>query len=93
MRIRSLNTVPNLPDSFFTPTSSDLKSAQATLSSRTRNLNDAPLQLRASREAALQARAEKYPNVRYLSYPNALLCVWLISRLEEPLDDAQNPLH
>ncbi|TFK99151.1 hypothetical protein BDV98DRAFT_551854 [Pterulicium gracile] len=54
--------VPNLPDSFFTPTSSDLKSAQATLSSRTRNLNDSPLQLRASREAALQARAEKYPN-------------------------------
>jgi tether containing UBX domain for GLUT4 len=53
---------PDLPDSFFTPTSSDLKAAQATLSARTQNLVNAPLQVRAAREATAKAKAEKWPN-------------------------------
>ncbi|KAI6107908.1 hypothetical protein F5141DRAFT_1215667 [Pisolithus sp. B1] len=51
-----------LPDSFFTPTAEDLKAAQATLSARTQALTHAPLQLRATREAAEKAKRDRWPN-------------------------------
>jgi len=50
-----------LPDSYFTPTAADLKSAQATLSARTQALTNAPLQLRAAREAEEKAKRDRWP--------------------------------
>ena len=55
-------SVPNLPDSYFTPTASDLKAAQATLSARTQAIVNAPLQLRVAREAEEKAKRERWPN-------------------------------
>jgi tether containing UBX domain for GLUT4 len=52
-----------LPDSYFTPTAADLKSAQATLSARTQALTNAPLQLRAVREAEERAKRDRWPKV------------------------------
>ncbi|CAK5269835.1 unnamed protein product [Mycena citricolor] len=57
-----LREKPVLPDEYFTPTAADLQSAQATLSSRTQALNDAPLQFRAEREAAAKAKRERWPS-------------------------------
>lgn len=51
-----------LPDSYFTPTAEDLKAAQATLTARTQALTNAPLQLRATREAAEKAKRDRWPN-------------------------------
>ena len=53
-----------IPDSFFTPTAADLKAAQATLSARTHALVNAPLQLRAAREAEEKVKRDRWPNVR-----------------------------
>ncbi|KAJ8586259.1 hypothetical protein M405DRAFT_864735 [Rhizopogon salebrosus TDB-379] len=50
-----------LPDSYFAPSFADLKAAQATLSARTRALVDAPLQLRAQREAAEKSKKDRWP--------------------------------
>ena len=55
--------VGELPESFFTPTAHEIKVAQATLTSRTQALNNAPLQLRATREAAEKAKRDRWPNV------------------------------
>jgi len=52
-----------LPDEYFTPTPTDLKAAQATLSARTQALINAPLQLRAVREAESKARRDRWPEV------------------------------
>jgi len=54
----------DLPDSYFSPTSSELKSAQTQLSARTRALVNAPLQLRATREAKERSKRDKWPLVR-----------------------------
>ncbi|KAG8213165.1 hypothetical protein J3R82DRAFT_11574, partial [Butyriboletus roseoflavus] len=51
-----------LPESYFTPTAADIKAAQATLSARTQALINAPLQLRATREAAESAKRDRWPN-------------------------------
>ncbi|KAH0833160.1 hypothetical protein J3R83DRAFT_12186 [Lanmaoa asiatica] len=51
-----------LPESYFTPTAADLKAAQATLTARTQALVSAPLQLRATREAAERAKRDRWPN-------------------------------
>jgi len=51
-----------LPESYFTPTAADLKAAQATLTARTQALVNAPLQLRATREAADRAKKDRWPN-------------------------------
>ncbi|KAG2347883.1 hypothetical protein BDR05DRAFT_957510 [Suillus weaverae] len=51
-----------LPDSYFTPSPADLKAAQATLSARTRSLVDAPLRVRAQREAAEKSKRDRWPN-------------------------------
>ncbi|EIW84180.1 hypothetical protein CONPUDRAFT_119806 [Coniophora puteana RWD-64-598 SS2] len=59
----SNTNVPNLPDSYFTPTAADLKAAQATLSARTQALTNAPLQLRAAREAEEKAKRDRWPNI------------------------------
>lgn len=53
----------SLPDSFYSPTANDLKSAQATLEARTRNLADSPLELRAVREAREQAKGDRWLTV------------------------------
>jgi len=55
-------TAPDLPDSYFNPTSTDLKAAQATLSARTQSLVNAPLQVRARREAAEKSKRDRWPN-------------------------------
>jgi len=51
-----------LPESYFNPTSTDLKVAQATLSARTQSLANAPLQIRARREAAEKSKRDRWPN-------------------------------
>ncbi|KAG9315130.1 hypothetical protein JVU11DRAFT_4253 [Chiua virens] len=50
-----------LPESYFIPTATDLKAAQATLTARTQALVNAPLQLRATREAAERAKKDRWP--------------------------------
>jgi tether containing UBX domain for GLUT4 len=61
---RSSHIVPaHLPDEYFIPTSTDLKAAQATLSARTQALTNAPLQLRAVREAESKAKRDRWPEV------------------------------
>jgi tether containing UBX domain for GLUT4 len=52
----------DIPDSYFTPTAADLKVAQATLSARTQALVNAPLQLRAQREAVEKSKRDRWPN-------------------------------
>lgn len=51
-----------LPDSYFILSPADLKAAQATLSARTRSLVDAPLRVRAQREAAEKSKRDRWPN-------------------------------
>ncbi|KAI9570655.1 hypothetical protein HD554DRAFT_2170248 [Boletus coccyginus] len=51
-----------LPESFFTPTAADLKAAQATLTARTQAMANAPLQLRATRDATERAKRDRWPN-------------------------------
>ena len=53
----------HLPDEYFIPTSTDLKAAQAALSARTQALTNAPLQLRAAREAESKAKRDRWPEV------------------------------
>lgn len=61
---RSSHIVPaHLPDEYFIPTPTDLKAAQATLSARTQALTNAPLQLRAVREAESKAKRDRWPEV------------------------------
>lgn len=57
--------VRELPESYFTPTAADLKAAQATLTARTQTLVNAPLQLRATREAAEKEKRGRWPNVSF----------------------------
>ncbi|KAF8213703.1 hypothetical protein K438DRAFT_1565197 [Mycena galopus ATCC 62051] len=51
-----------LPDDYFTPTAADLKLAQSSLVAKTNALNEAPLQLRAVREAAEKSKRDRWPN-------------------------------
>jgi len=51
-----------LPDSYFAPTAVDLKAAQNALTGRTQALVNAPLQLRATREALEKAKRDRWPN-------------------------------
>lgn len=61
---RSSHIVPaHLPDEYFIPTPTDLKAAQAMLSARTQALTNAPLQLRAVREAESKAKRDRWPEV------------------------------
>lgn len=53
---------PPLPDDYFTPTPADLKAAQQTLAARTQALVNAPLELRAVREAREQTRRDRWLN-------------------------------
>ncbi|KDR79055.1 hypothetical protein GALMADRAFT_244812 [Galerina marginata CBS 339.88] len=55
-----------LPEDYFTPTAADLKAAQATLSARTQALVNAPLKLRAVRDAETKAKLDRWPetNIR-----------------------------
>ncbi|KDQ59206.1 hypothetical protein JAAARDRAFT_33943 [Jaapia argillacea MUCL 33604] len=55
------NTPRELSDAYFTPTSSDLKAAQAQLSARTNALVNAPLLTREVREAAQKSKLERWP--------------------------------
>ncbi|KAG6334116.1 hypothetical protein ID866_4978 [Astraeus odoratus] len=50
------------PTSTVSPPSEDLKAAQATLTARTQALTNAPLQLRATREAAEKAKRDRWPH-------------------------------
>jgi len=58
---RPVTSLAPLPDDYFTPTPMDLKAAQATMSARTQALTNAPLQLRAVREAELKAKRDRWP--------------------------------
>jgi tether containing UBX domain for GLUT4 len=60
--------VGELPDSYFAPTAVDLKAAQNALTGRTQALVNAPLQLRATREALEKAKRDRWPNVCCLSF-------------------------
>jgi len=51
----------NLPDVDLTPTAADIKAAQATLAARTQALVNAPLQLRAAREAEVKTKRDRWP--------------------------------
>ncbi|KAJ7037759.1 hypothetical protein C8F04DRAFT_1091447 [Mycena alexandri] len=53
---------PPLSDDYFNPTPADLKLAQSTLAARTQALANAPLQLRAVRDAAEKSKRERWPN-------------------------------
>lgn len=64
--------LPALSDDYFTPTTADLKQAQATLSARTSALVNAPLQLKATREAAEKSKRDRWPEVS----KRALNTVW-----------------
>ncbi|KAF5392184.1 hypothetical protein D9757_001371 [Collybiopsis confluens] len=55
---------PDLPDDYFEPTAADLKLAQTQLNARTQALNNAPLQLRATREASEKTKRDRWPNTR-----------------------------
>jgi len=59
----------DLPDEYFSPTAADLKAAQQTLSARTQALVNAPLQVRAVREAKEKARVDRWPNVSHTYEP------------------------
>lgn len=74
-RIRSHIVPEHLPDEYFTLTPMDLKAAQATLSARTQTLINAPLQLRAMREAELKAKRNRWPEVLLIP-----LCIRVISQ-------------
>ncbi|KAJ2918443.1 hypothetical protein MD484_g1914, partial [Candolleomyces efflorescens] len=56
--------IPALSDDYFTPTTADLRQAQATLSARTNALVNAPLQLKATREAAEKSKRDRWPETR-----------------------------
>jgi len=58
---RPITSPVHLPDEYFIPTPTDLKAAQATLSARTQALTNAPLQLRAVREAESKAKRDRWP--------------------------------
>ncbi|KAK0223020.1 hypothetical protein IW262DRAFT_1458036 [Armillaria fumosa] len=51
-----------LPDEYFTPTAADLKAAQSQLAARTQALTNAPLRLRADRDAEEKAKRDRWPN-------------------------------
>lgn len=57
----SSSLLANLPDVDLTPTAADIKAAQATLTARTQALVNAPLQLRAAREAEIKAKRDRWP--------------------------------
>jgi len=50
-----------LPDSYFQPSTADLKAAQASLSARTQSLVNAPLRTQAMREAEDKAKRARWP--------------------------------
>ncbi|TFY62005.1 hypothetical protein EVJ58_g4145 [Rhodofomes roseus] len=51
----------DLPDSYFQPSTTDLKRAQASLSARTLALNNAPLKTQAMREAEEKTKRARWP--------------------------------
>jgi tether containing UBX domain for GLUT4 len=58
----NVSVVPqSRPVEYYTPTAAVLNGAQATLSARTQALVNAPLQLRATREAAEKAKRDRWP--------------------------------
>ncbi|KAJ7457594.1 hypothetical protein B0H11DRAFT_2062737 [Mycena galericulata] len=58
----SASLPPPLPDDYFTPTTADLKLAQSGLTAKTQALANAPLQLRAVRDAAEKSKRDRWPN-------------------------------
>lgn len=53
-----------MPDDYFTPTIADLKARQQQLHAKAAALNNAPLLTRAQREEKVQAKRDRWPNVR-----------------------------
>jgi len=62
--LRASTALPIVPDSFFTPTPADLAAAQAQLSARAQALTNAPLLVRAQREADMKAKLDRWPETR-----------------------------
>lgn len=60
----------SLPDSYFTPTTSELKAAYAAQVRVRENLINAPLKTQAMRESEEKAKQTKCPNVRTFPYLN-----------------------
>jgi len=55
------NTPRELPESYFTPTTADLKAAQDSLTARVNALSNAPLRTQAMRDAEAKAKHLRYP--------------------------------
>ncbi|KAJ2929362.1 hypothetical protein H1R20_g7732, partial [Candolleomyces eurysporus] len=62
--ITNADPLPALSDDYFNPTTADLRAAQATLTARTNALVNAPLQLKAKREAAEKSKRDRWPETR-----------------------------
>lgn len=77
-----------LPDSYFTPTVADLMSAQSQLAARTQAMVNAPLQLRATREAGEKAKRDRWPNVRDPLPPTFAIYEFLSFRRQYASDSA-----
>ncbi|KAL0579994.1 hypothetical protein V5O48_001997 [Marasmius crinis-equi] len=60
----SPSALPSLSDEYFNPTSSEIRLQQQQLTARTQALTNAPLQLRATREAADKAKRDRWPETR-----------------------------
>ncbi|CCM04684.1 uncharacterized protein FIBRA_06870 [Fibroporia radiculosa] len=58
---QSTSTRRELPDSYFQPSTADLKAAQASLSARTQALVNAPLRTQAMRDAEEKAKRARWP--------------------------------
>ena len=56
-------TLPQLPESYFTPTVADLSAAQSTLQARREALVNRPLTLKKDREEAERKKRERWPEV------------------------------
>jgi tether containing UBX domain for GLUT4 len=60
----SSHALAPLPDEYFNMTAADVKAAQDTLTARTNAMTNAPLQLRAAREASEQSKRDRWQTVR-----------------------------
>ncbi|KAF9565427.1 hypothetical protein CPC08DRAFT_190185 [Agrocybe pediades] len=60
----STTRLNDLPDEYFTPTTADLKAAQATLTARKEALVNAPLKIKAVRDAEAAAKRDRWPEIR-----------------------------
>ncbi|KAF9267673.1 hypothetical protein L218DRAFT_1073782 [Marasmius fiardii PR-910] len=59
-------SLPSLSDEYFNPTASEVRLQQQQLTARVQAMTNAPLQLKATREAAEKEKRDRWPEVRKL---------------------------